>query len=811
MLRSWFTLVLRHARKYSLFTAVNVASLVIGFTCCIAIVLYVQDELSYEAFHENKARIFRVTTASIYNGEENRYSRTPVPLGELLKASSKDVEHVARVASREATVLIPDRKSKFLERNFCFADAEVLQMFTFRFLSGQSQSALKDVKSALITDQIAEKYFGSVANSIGKTIVIENRLELTVTGVVEHWPVTTHWTPGIITHFENYYALESEGIANYLRTDWVYTSVFTYLLLPDPAKANAITDHVNEIRSSHADERVKESVRYSLQPLEAIHLNSDFTYENNSGAITYNYIFSVVGVLMLVIGCFNFINLSIARSLKRAKEIGMKKALGIDRRSLTVQLFGESMLYVVVAFIVSLAVVYFIVPVINDVSGKQISIDSLFSPMTIGIMVAVILVTAFMAGVYPALHISGINVYKALKGHSSAYTGRFQLRKVLVVVQFFIAITLILFTMVVNRQLEFMRNKSLGFDKDHVITIPLFSDSFNSILGSRIDIDYRKRMIAFEDEVLKNSNIESITCSSFLPGQGAISALIQTDSLTEQSNVFAPLVSVDYDFVEAYGIELVAGRNFSRSFGTDHLQSFIVNEEALRTLGFGSADQAIGKRLMAVGKEGQVVGVIRNYHVQGLQYALQPLVLEVAASKFSSFSVKVNGTQIQEAIAVLKSEWDKFFPESIFEYHFLDEALQQNYENEQRLSRVIGYFSVFTYVIAGLGLFGLAAYINEQRTREVGIRKVLGATMSSIFVTLSSEFVKLISIAFVTAVPVSIFVAVQWLEGFHYKSPIGVTMFFFVLGITALIVLLTISYQTLRATRTNPAEVLKTE
>ena len=785
--------------------------LAIGFTCCIAIVLYVQDELSYESFHENKSRIFRITTANNFNGEENRYSRTPVPLGELLKSDNKDVVHVARVATREATAYIAESKTKFLESNFCFADAEILSIFSFKFLSGQSQTALKDVKSAVITDRIAEKYFGSVANSIGKTIVIENRIELTVTGVVEQWPATTHWTPGIITHFENYYALESEGIADYLRTDWIYTSVFTYALLHDPARAEAVTDHVNRIRMTHADERVKESVRYSLQPLESIHLNSDFSFENNAGALTYIYIFSIVGALVLVIGCFNFINLSIARALKRNKEIGMKKVLGIDRRSLVFQLFGESILYVVVAFLVSVGIIYFIIPVINDVSGKQIVLGNLISIKTVGVVIAVILSTSFLAGVYPALQISRVNVYKALKGQSVVGAGKFQLRKVLVVTQFFIAITLILFTMVVNRQLEFMRNKSLGFKKDFVMTIPLFSDSFNSILGSRIDIDYRKRMIAFEESVLKNSNIESITCSSFLPGQGAISALIQTDSLTEQSNVFIPLVSVDYDFIEAYGIELLGGRNFSRSFGTDHLQAFIVNEEALRTLGFGTPDQAIGKRLMAVGKEGQVVGVIRNYHVQGLQYALQPLVLEVAASRFSTFSVKVNGEQVQESIDVLKSEWDKFFPESIFEYHFLDETLQQNYENEQRLARVIGYFSIFTYIIAGLGLFGLAVYINEQRSREVGIRKVLGATTSSIFVTLSSEFVKLISIAFVVAVPISVYIAIQWLEGFHYKTSIGVDMFLIVLTITSLIVLLTISFQTLKASRTNPVNVLKAE
>jgi putative ABC transport system permease protein len=617
--------------------------------------------------------------------------------------------------------------------------------------------------------------------------------------------------PEFITHFDNYFALENEGIAEFLRGDWLYTSVFTYILAERHSNPARIQDQINEVRKKYADERVLQNVSYTLQPLTDIHLYSNFSYENNSGVL-YLYIFSLAGILILSIASFNFINLSIARSLRRNKEIGMKKVLGLNRKSLIVQLLGESFLYVMVAFIFSIILLAAVVPVVNEVTGNQLFVYNLLTTPTLLVIGIVLLFTSLLAGGYPAFYISGIDIFKALKGQVAYRTGKFQLRKVLVVMQFLIAITLILFTLIVNRQLNFMREKPLGFDKDHVLTIPLFSESFNSIIGSQMTADYRKRMIAFEETVLMNSNIQSITCSSFLPGQGAVPALITTDSLKETANIFIPLVSVDYDFVKSYGINLIAGREFSRASGTDHLNAFIINKEALKTLGFKTAEDALGKRLAAVGKDdGEVIGVIDNYHVQGLQYGLQPLILEVAASKFSTFSVKINSAAMHESIQFLKAEWDKSFPESVFEYHFLDETLDNNYENEEKLARTIGYFSIFTYIIAGLGLFGLAAYINEQRVREVGIRKVLGATTRSIFITLSSEFLKLIAIAFTIAVPFSIYLMNNWLENFFYKTTIEAGMFAGVITSTLFVVLLTISYQTLKASKTNPATVLKAE
>jgi putative ABC transport system permease protein len=811
MFRSWITLTFRHAAKYGLFTIVNILSLAIGFACCLCILLFVQHELSYDKFHEHSSRIVRITTVSTFNENENRYARTPVPLAELISTEVKEVEKTARLAGREATVFISDRKIKGLERNFFFADPSILSIFTFHYIHGDPSKPIKDGSSVILTETLAKKYFGLAANSIGKTITVENRLELTVSAVIEDWPAASHVRPEMITHFDNYFALEREGIRQYLREDWLYTSVFTYALLHDGASIEAVSRDVNALRERYADDRVKKNVHYKVQPLEDIHLYSNFSFETAGGGIRYVYIFSVVGLLILLIACFNFINLSIARSLKRNKEIGMKKALGLNRKTLIVQLLGESLLYVVIAFFLAMAMVYVLLPLINTIIAKQLSLKGLLSVDTASILLLIVCFTGFMAGAYPAFYISGIDIYKALKGLVLVKSGKFQLRKVLVVLQFLIAITLILFTILVNRQLRFIKDQPLGFDGEHVLTIPLFSDNFNSILGSRIDADYRKRMIAYEESVLQNPRIKAITCSSFLPGQGAITALIRTDSLTEQSNVFIPLVSVDYDFLDAYQVRVLEGRNFSRSFGTDHLQAFIINEEAVKQLGFGTAGKAIGKRLSAVGKDGEVVGVMSNYHIQGLQFALQPLVLEVAASKFSTFSVKIDGSSISESISILKTAWDKFFPESIFEYTFLEEVLSDNYESEQQLAAVIGYFSVFTYIIAGLGLFGLAVYINEQRIKEVGIRKVLGATTSAIFVTLSSDFIRLIVIAFILAIPLSTFLMFSWLENFHYKTTLGFGMFIQVLLSTAFVALITITYQTIRAAQTNPAEVLKSE
>jgi putative ABC transport system permease protein len=811
MLQSWFKLAFRNATRFGLFTTVNIASLALGFACCIVIILYVQDELSYDRFHVDRDRIYRITTSSTFNGSENRYSRTPVPLAELIKNNVKDVEATARMTGREATIYLETKGTKNLENNFFFADPDLLQILTFNFVHGDAATSLQDKKSVIISERIAQKYFGSAGASLGKNLVVENRIDLAVSGVFKDWPSTSHVSPEIITHFDNYFELESPGIREYLQHDWIYTSVHTYILKKERASTRDITQQVNHIREVYADDRVKKHIRYTLQPLSDIHLRSDFSYESNANSYVYLYIFSIVAVLILVIACFNFINLSIARSLRRNKEIGIKKALGVERHTLVTQLLAESLLYVVVAFAISLILVYGILPVIHEITGKQLSLLALLSPQTIALVLSVIAMTGILAGGYPAFYITAIDTYKALKGQVPAGKGKFQIRKVLVVVQFLIAISMILFTLQVEKQLTYMRERPLGFDTDFILTVPLFSESFNSILGSRIDADYRKRMIAYEESVLTNSNIQAITCSSFLPGQGAISALIKTDSLTEESNVFIPLVSVDYDFIEAYGIKLLSGRNFSRSFGTDHLQAFIINEEAVRSLGFKNATEAIGKPLSAVGKEGTVVGVISNYHVQGLQFALQPLVLEVAASKFSTFSIKINPSAAQECIALLKREWDKFFPESIFAYSFLDEALDNNYQQEQRLGDTVFYSSMFTYLIAGLGLFGLAAYLNEQRVKEIAIRKVLGATARSIFATLSVDFLKMITLAFVLAIPTALYCMNQWLNNFYYKTPITFSIFVWVLVSTAAVVLITISYQTVKASQTDPANVLKTD
>jgi len=423
------------------------------------------------------------------------------------------------------------------------------------------------------------------------------------------------------------------------------------------------------------------------------------------------------------------------------------------------------------------------------------------------------LCTAALAGTYPSFYISRFNPVAVLKGTSVNPQGEsFTLRRVLIVTQFTISISLVVLALIFYRQMEFVRNKPLGFNRESMLAVPLFSSTPNSILGGGVDGPLRGRMNGFETELLRENAVESVTVSSALPGFGAVFALVQTDSLKEQDNVFIAATAVDYDFLECYNIEIAAGRKFSREFGTDHLQAVIINEQAVKKLGWKSPEMAIGKSISLMGKNASVVGVAKDFHFQGLQQPLRPLILEVAASKFTVFSMRLDPEKsITESIEHVKNIWDKIFPEKVFEYHFLDERLEQVYGNEQRMVNMMQYFSILAVFICSLGVFGLSAHINHQRTREMSIRKVLGASRRQIFATLSREFVFMVVVAFIIAVPFAWYLSHRWLETFAYRTAVGVLPFLIGGIVSIAIVLLTISYETVKTARANPVDSLKVE
>jgi putative ABC transport system permease protein len=815
---AWFITVWRTFFKYKSFTLLNAGSLLVGIGCFTAILLYVLDELKFDQFHDNASRIYRINVTTSYDGSLTHYPTTSTPLAEFVGRDIPEVEAVARLFGREATFQVMTTDStlsvdqKFREQNVYFADPSLLQIFSFDLVAGTETTALSNPGNVLLSVTTAEKYFGSVSAAMGKLLMFEATMPMQVSGIFSDWPAQTSNTIDIVAHFDNYYAMEIPEVRDFLKRDWLYNPLQTYVLLQpdaDPLKATALIQQLNE---KYADERVRDHVQYDLQRLTDIHLRSDFTHASDRNAIRYLYVFAAIAALILLIACINFVNLSTVHSLRRAKEIGVRKVVGASRQTLLWHFMGESLLLTAVSGTLAMVVLYFALPLINQLTGKSFTRFDLFDLHTTGIVVPVMLITGVTAGLYPSLFVSGINPVSALKGLKSSLSGgHFLMRRVLVAVQFTASIVLIGFTLVIYQQVQYMHDKPLGFQKEFMLTIPLFSSNPNSILGGGVGRNLRLRMNAFETEVEKAASIHAVSVSSTLPGQGAVFALVTTDSIKDTDNLFVPIVSVDYDFLDTYEMKAIAGRGFDHSAGTDHLQAFVVNEEAVSVLGFGDPERAIGKRVNAFGKQGTLIGVIRNYHFQGLQQPLRPLMMEVDVSKFTAFSLRLNNGDVPSSIETVRSAWNKVFPERVFEYRFLDDQLSQAYDSEQRFGGLIGVFSTIAVGISSLGLFGLSAYISLLRQKEAGIRKVLGATTAQVFTSFSKEFARIFFIASIVALPLSYLLSKSWLATFANQAGVGWIPLTSAAGITFLVILITTAYQTLRTAAVNPAQTIRNE
>lgn len=815
MWTTWIITAWRNFRKYKSFSLINISGLSLGLACVIAILLYVLDELKYDRFHSNIDRIYQINVNTTYDGSQTRYSTTSAPLAEAIRLDVQDIERVTRFYGRQATIQLMDTDSttiadkKYHENNFVLADPEVLEIFSFKFLKGNKLTALNNPNKVILTERIALKYFGSIDNALGKQLLFEGKIPIEVSAVIENYPDQSSIHIELIGHFENYYTLEVPDVRDFLRRDWLYNPVSTFVLVEKGVNSDEVTKKIQAL-NRYADDRVRDHVLYVLQPFADIHLYSDFTYLTDRKAIRNVYIFSVIGFLILLIACINFINLSTVHSLKRSKEIGIRKVIGALKSSLTFQFLFESMILVFVSFLIALIGVYTGLLAINSVTGKNFSLQQLAAPEILVILAVIFIFTSLIAGLYPAFYSSNVNPIVALKGGVNISSNKgYLVRRVLVVTQFTASIVLIIFTVVIFRQMQFIREKPLGFQKDFMLTIPLFSNNPNSILGGGIGAELRGRMNSFENELLTNAVIEAVSVSSGLPGNGAVNALVITDKIKATDNVFIPTLSVDYDFIETYNMQLVSGRGFSRDAGTDHLQSLIINEEGVRRLGFIDPEKALGQAVEVMGKKASIIGVIKDYHFEGLQQPLRPLLMEVDVSKFSIFSLRLNDLDVSTSIERVKKLWDTSFPEKVFEYEFLDDQLQQSYEREKRFGELINIFSGLAIFISSLGLFGLAAYIGHQKQKEAGIRKVLGASTGQVFYALSREFIRIMLIAVVISLPLGYFFATSWLEDFAYRIPIGWIPFAISFSCTTLIVLLSTVYQTLKTASVSPVQTIR--
>ena len=837
MFRSCLKTAWRSLFRHKGATSIKLAGLSIGMACCLLIVVYIDDELSFNTFHTHYSEIYRVNFVKHGDGETRIMAGTPNSAG---PAIAKDLSGVAAVGRRytragilevgegglpgdstaprggvrvDSTVIRGGVRKRFQEPNIDFADAGLMDVLTVHYVQGDAATALTEPGSIVITRQMARKYFGR-EDVIGRTMIYENSTALRVTGVIDAWPANSDLRSDAFISFETLYSVETKGVADFLRTNWLYNPAETYIRLQPGVTATAVGPALAQLTRKYGDERVQKYWQLALQPLSEIHLySSDVEGNPSTNSIAYIYIFSAIALLILLIAIVNFINLSNAQSLTRIAEIGVRKVSGAGRRQLLIQFLGEGLLLSLFAFVFALALLAPGLRLLDVLTGKELGFAVLGQWRIILVFAALLIGTGLTAGIYPALFISRMELIGLLKSKNSG-GGNKRIRQSLIVTQFAIAIALMIGAIVIQRQLGFLRNKPLGFDKEQLLVLPLFGKN-PSPINSGVDGPLRARMNSFENDLRANPAVRGVTVSSVLPGDFFVSGLVIPEGHVEQDNIFVPWASVDYDFVSTLGLPLVAGRDFSKATGTDHLQAFIINESALRTFGWTSAQEAIGKTMIRgdskTGKKGHVIGVVKDFNFGRLDRPQQPMIMDVNVPRFTEFAVRVLPVGVPGTLAAIQRLWDRYFPERVFEYSWLDENIGALYQAQENLSLLVRYFALIAIFISCTGLFGLASYMAMQRTREIGIRKVLGASVGGLVALLYRDFLWLVVIAVVVAVPVAWWAMNKWLHDFAYRIPLS-WWIFAVAGVVAVVVsLVTVGFQGLRAARVNPVKSLRSE
>jgi putative ABC transport system permease protein len=807
MIRNYFKIAFRNLKKYRFISFINLSGLTIGLTCCLLILAYILNELSYDKYNKNAGRIYRVTRS--FNNQDGVVSlnlSTIAPaFGPYLLTDFSDIQKMTRLYP-QGTTSIRYRDKLFNEPEVFFADENLFDVFTEKVIAGNPKTALAEPYSIMMTEEMAKKYFGD-EDPMNKMLRLSNQFNLKVTGIYKKFPGNSHIHPSILISFSTLNDTAVYG-AEYLRTSWGNNSFFTYLLMPENYPVQNMVKQFPSFVDRHMPHTMyngknpSQFTKLGLQKLTDIHLRSHTDYEAEAnGDISRVYIFSSIALFILLIACINYMNLSTARSALRAREIGIRKVIGARKKELILQFLSESVLICWFALLMALLLTWLALPWLNKISGQQIFISSLFkwqiliplflSPFAVGIL----------SGIYPALFMASFQPIKTLKGLFKA-TGGISFRKVLVVSQFAISIVLIITTAIVFQQLHYMQNKSLGFNKERILIF-----SYNN--------DLSKNYQAFRDELLRNSSFKNISCSSRIPSGRLLdnmgAATLSGDSL-RPTTTDIKYVAIDYDFIPTYGIQMASGRNFSRDYGTD-TASYILNEAAINALGW-TRQNAIGKDFQYGRRKGHIIGVVRDFHFESMHQQISPMVLLMFPpyiNNFNEVSAKIAGTNITAALNHLETTWRKILPDQPYQFNFLDEKFDKLYQSEQKQGTIFVTFACIAIFIASLGLFGLSAFTITQRVKEIGVRKVLGANVGSIVTLLSKDFLKLVLIAAVLAFPIAWFAMYNWLKDFAYRISIQWWVFMLAGMIAALIALVTVSFQAIKAATANPVKSLRTE
>ena len=786
----------RHMAKHKGYAFINLAGLALGLTCVLLILLWVQNEMSYDRFRPGAEALFRVEQDQKFAGGTFHVWDVPFLLGPALKAEIPEVEDAVRSYRYFGSVLVRLGEQAFYEGGAAAVDASFLGMFGLPLVRGDAASALVRPDGLVLSEELAQKYFGR-RDPVGQTLVINNAHSFTVAGVMKDAPENSMIRPKLLLPFDYTKTL---GLYD---EDWHHNSVTTWVRLragADQAAVNAtITRLVRGRRGDAAPVGGNgRAPDFMLRPLVGLKMNQTFGYGQAIGSAPYVAVFSAVALFVLLIACVNFMNLATARSANRAKEVGLRKVVGASRRSLARQFYAESIATAVMAAAASLLLVVMLLPAFNTLAGTKIAAGALARPFFLLGLLAIAIVTGLVSGSYPAAFLSAFQPVRTLKGRLNSGAKSAAFRKTLVVAQFALSILLLLGTAVVYRQLEFMRAKKLGYDKEHLVYMPLRGDS-------------SKQYAVLKDRLLQAPRVLNVTGTSLRPTRmvGDTSGGADWDGRDPNNNPLLGETSVDYDFPETLGIEMAAGRPFSRSFAGDAGAGYLVNEEVVKIMGLDAA-AAVGKRFSFV-FEGTIVGVMKNFHLQSVREAIEPRVFIIDPASLHYAVVRLRAGDIPAAIEDLRRAWLQVNPLYPFEFQFFDADFEQMYLSDERMGTILKIFSAMALAIACLGLFGLVAFAAEQRTKEIGIRKVLGARGSNIVGLMSGEFIPWVGIANLIAWPAGYLIMRKWLQGFAFRTDIAWWLFPAAGAGALVLALLTVGVQAVRAARTQPAKALKYE
>ena len=805
MLQNYFKIAWRNLLRNRAFSAINILGLAIGLASCMLISLYVLDELSFDRYNEKADQIVRVVFKGTMQGGKINESHVMPPTGPAIKADYPEVLEATRIRQAGRPKILIGEKL-FRDDDMAFVDANFFKVFTLPFIKGDDKNALTEPNTIVLTKETAEKYFGS-KNPIGQVLTFKgSETPFKITGVIQEVPRNSHFRYSVFTSMASLDEAKS--------TSWMQSEFFTYLLLQKGYDYKKLEAKLPQTVEKYMGPQLKKSMGLTmaefrktgndlglyLQPLTDIHLRSDFGYDTgNSGDIKYVYIFGAVAVIMLVIACINFMNLSTAGASKRAREVGVRKVMGSEKKELVWQFLLESILLTSISLILATIIALLALPLFNELSGKDLSLQLSNIPQLIPSILLFGLFVGILAGSYPAFFLSSFKPIAILKGKFTANKSSIGLRSGLVVVQFCISIMLIIGTTVVYQQLSYIQNKKLGYNKEQVIVMDTWPLENNQK--------------TFQNELLRDPRVASVSTSGFIPAGNSYNNnyMIYPD---EQTNTLVKSLryEIDANYIPTLGMEMAYGRNFSKEFGNDS-SGVILNETAAHMLGWKK--NALNHTISRFSSEGEkstyrVIGVVKDFHFRSLHERITPLVMTLTKGAGTTI-IKLQTKDVNGVIATMKAQWDKFKPENAFEYSFLDERYNNTYKAEQKTGQILGVFSGLTIFVACLGLFGLATFTAQQRTKEIGVRKVLGASVASVTALLSKDFMKLVGIAMIIAMPLAWYGMTQWLQNFEYRTDMSWWTFALAGILTAAVALFTVSFQSIKAALTDPVKSLRSE